>query len=141
MDYSKYDRILYQDLAVWIGVGVLIIAICCVSLVCLFKNMPKKKYVGWILFILIVALMIGTPALIIPDATDTISDIKNQAYVKYEGEFMVVYDQQTPSRACSIVLPDGRRFNTSVYMRDEGTYRGYVIYAEKTNKLICYEVT
>ena len=142
MNYSEYNREMYQSLIVWIGVGILLVAICCICLVYLLKNKPEKhdkieeKLEFGIFSVLAIAVIIGTLALVIPIVTDHISDIKNQAYIRFEGEFAVVYDEQTPSRSCSIVLPDGNRFNTSTFMMDEGTYYGIIVYAEKSSQIV-----
>lgn len=145
MNHSEYDLIMYRDLALWIGVGFLLVAVCCICLVYLLRNKPQKddkveeKLEFWIFSVLAIAVTIGTFALVAPVATDAISDIKNQSYIRFEGEFEVVYDDQTPSRSCSIVLPTGNRFNKSTHMRDEGTYYGVIVYAEKSHRIVYIE--
>jgi len=145
MNYSEYDHVMCKSMFVWILVGVLLVSACCICLVYLLKNKPKKhdkieeKLEFWIFSVLSVAVIVGTFILVTPIVRNGMSDIKNQSYVGYEGEFTVVYDNKTPSRSCSIILPDGNRFNKSTNMRDEGTYSGVIVYAEKSHRIVYIE--
>ena len=145
MNYSEYDRVICRSMFVWILVGVLFVSACCICLVYLLKNKPKKhnkieeKLEFWTLFVLSVAVIVGTLLLVTPIVRDALSDINNKSYVRYEGEFTVVYDNKTPSRSCSIILPDGNRFNRSTNMRDAGTYAGIIVYAERSHQIVYIE--
>ena len=139
MEYLAYDRIMYQHLVGWMAAGILILGVSCACLIYLFKN-KEEKALFVIGLILILIVILGTFILIGNTVSDSIYDLKNHSYIIVEGEFTIVDDEKTPSRACSIVFPDGTRLNTTVYVMDEGKYSGYVVYAERTKKVLCVNI-
>jgi len=139
LDYISYDRIMLQYIVGWMMAGILILCVSCACLIYLFKNKEEKNLfvIGLILILVVIP---GTFILIGNTVLDSIYDLKNHSYIMVEGEFTIVDDEKTPSRACSIIFPDGTRLDTTVYVIDEGKYSGYVVYAERTKKVLCVNV-
>lgn len=140
MDYSEYDRIMYRGIITWTCVGVILLLVSCVCLVYLVKNRSNEKddkIMFWTILILIIVVILGTVILVSNTVFKAVDDVSNQSYIKIEGTFSIIYDEKTPSRACSIILSDGTRLNTTVYVMDAGEYNGYVIYAKKSEKVLC----
>jgi hypothetical protein len=131
---------MYLYLSGWIGAGVLLLTISIFGLIYLLKNRDDKAFLV-IGLILIIGVIVGTIILVGNTVSDAIYDVKKHAYIMVEGEFEVVDDEKTPSRACSIILPDGTRLDTNVYVMEDGKYSGYVVYAEKTKKVLHVEVS
>ena len=141
MDYDAYDRIMYQDLAIWLGIGLLVLIISFLCLIHLIKNDNKEDKGQFIILIaLCFAVILGTLILVGNTVADSISDIRNRSYIMVEGEFTVVDDEKTPSRACSIILPNGTRLNTTVYVMEDGKYNGCIVYSERSEKILCVQV-
>lgn len=135
-----YDRTMYLYLSGWIGVGVLLLTISIFCLVYLLKNRDDKAFLI-IGLVLTIGVIVGTIILVGDTVSDAIYDVRNHAYIMVEGEFEVVDDEKTPSRACSIILPDGTRLDTNVHVMEDGKYSGYVVYAERTKKVLCVKVS
>ena len=144
MDYSVYDGILRRDLGLWITVGILLFISACICFAYLlikrsdFRSSKEGRWELAILLFLAMAVAVGTPIVFLSEVTDSLWDLKNQAYIEYEGEFSVVYDEKTPSRQASLLLPDGNRFNTS-HTYEAGVYEGRVVYTERSHKLLAVE--
>ena len=135
MDYIAYDQIMHQYLTTWIVIGMFILVISCACLFWLLKN-REDKVVFIVGLILVFSVIIGTFMLVGNTILDALYDLNNHSYITIEGAFEVVDDEQTPSRACSIILRDGTRLDTTTYVMEEGNYIGYVVYAEKTKKVL-----
>ncbi len=141
MDYDAYDRIMYQDLAIWSGIGLLVLIISFLCLIRLIKDDDKEEKGQFIILTtLCLAVILGTLVLVGNTVANLISDIRNRSYITVEGEFTVVDDEKTPSRACSIILPNGTRLNTTVYVMEDGKYNGCIVYSERSEKILCIEV-
>lgn len=140
MNYDAYDRMMYRDLGIWSGIGLLVLIISFLCLIRLIKDDKEEKGQFIILIALCLAVILGTLILVGNTVADLISDIRNRSYVTVEGEFTVVDDEKTPTRACSIILPNGIRLNTTVYIMEDGKYNGCIVYSERSEKILCVEV-
>lgn len=141
MDYTAYDSALLYRLIFIIGVSAIILVVAIAGLVYLIKHFPKRddglddKLTYWALLTMGGAAIIGVLVFVTVTAPPFIHDIQHDAYIISEGYFDVVYDKQTPSKQCSIILEDGTRLETGNTL-EAGTHYGRVVYGEKTEYVI-----
>jgi len=143
-DFSQYDAVIQRRATVFVVLLVALLAFCCFGIVFIKKSSKDSQaradkisdrvilFTGIVLAILSVMLMIGT-------VYASNYDIKNQAYLVYEGEFEIV---NTKSGANVFITP--RKIIQLEWLEwgncdvDDGFYNGKILYSEKTR--IVFEV-
>ncbi len=135
MDLALYENIIMKRLAYFVTIGILVICLAVFAMIYVIKKMRQQdKALFFALIILCIALIIGSIILIGKVLFESIYDVSNQAYVVWDGEFIVGTDVENRSGTCSLYLPDenGIKLETDAYELKSGKYIGQVIYGEKT---------
>lgn len=132
MDYSLYENIITKKLIYYSTLSVIAMIFSIVCLIYLVKKMRDEKALFCFLMILLCFSIVGSVVLGGKTIYSSIYDIKNQAYICYEGEFLIDTDVETRNGTCTTRLGDGTKLETDAYQYLAGTYTGKVIYGEKT---------
>lgn len=141
MDNSLYDKIIMHYLFAWLIIGGLIIIVASGCLIYLIKRWDADdRFTCWTLLTLAAGVIIGTIILVGDTVVEASHDLKNHAYIVCEGEFSVIDDAQTPSKGCTFILSDGKRLDSTLYVLHPGEYKGRIVYGEKTEKILDFQL-
>lgn len=131
MDYYVFDKILAQRIITYALITVICWSGSLFGLFYNFKNMKNQKTMFCITNFLCVGLLVGSLIWSITSVSKLVYDIKNRAYIVWEGEFLV--DYYTSSGNVSVFIPneDGMMLETGDWPA-AGKHLGTVIYSEKS---------
>ena len=138
-NFAEYDKILTRSCMMMLGICILVIAIISIAYPFVKKadmdNRKKQKYSA------LICLLFVLGAVIIGGYTSykTISDIKNQDYIVYNGSF--VSDKDGTGKVY-IVDSSGKKMTLSVasYTIPYGTHDGKIVYGRKTRIVVDYQI-
>lgn len=131
--YEIYEKIIMIRL---IGFGLICTFAIVVGMICIIyflKEMRReKKLEYYIMIFLCILLSIGSGILLLDLTYDSLYDVRNKAYIVWEGDFVV--DSYKSSGSSILYIPDekGIKLEMDAYTLRGGKYSGKVIYGEKT---------
>lgn len=137
MDYSEYEKILRKEVSdTWIFWVILVV------LVGMFIYINKsdfyddmKKWAKIVSNIIIVVVIISTSLYFATYIYNSYSDINNEAYVVYEGEFYI-----NDHRGDYVHIEENGKKRTLSYYdanyMEGGTYTGKFVYAKRTGIIL-----
>ena len=134
MDFSLYEKIIFKQTLSSLIIGLVVLILAVFSLIYIFKNMRDEKLYFCLLCILCIIAIVGTIVLGGHTIYAAVYDVKNQAYVSYQGNFIFDDDIDSRNGVCSLYIPDksGLLLETEAYLLEAGKYTGEVVYGEKT---------
>lgn len=142
-DYQKYTAFLEEQLAFRKTVGVvlalLLVLLSALILLGLGKHMEKTSIKVRLLCVAICIVFFAIPFCILGSQMRDFSyDIKNEAYLTYEGEF--AFEQE---KSMLIFQVDGKKTEViaeKANMDPTVTHVGKIVYSEKSKYLLYYEL-
>ena len=143
MDYLVFEKLIAKR-ATYILICCLIVAIICIcGMIFSLRNIKHDKPMHILLILLCTSAIIGSFVLGSNVLYKSIYDIKNHAYVTYEGDFIVESDIETRSGTCTLYIPykEGIKLETDAHILDPGEYHGKIIYGEKTKIVLSISET
>jgi amino acid transporter len=135
-DFSQYEAVIKRNSTVTIVVFAMLLLISCIGIF-LIKKYAKDaetkddRISDRIILVLAIACAIMSVVFIVNTAYATNYDIKNQAYIVYEGEFEIV---RTKSGA-NVFLAPKNMFKWLEWANpygEDGIHSGKIVYSEKT---------
>lgn len=139
--YEIYEKMIMKRL---IGLGLIDILGIVVGIICIIyflKEMRReKKLEYYILFFLGILLSIGSGILLFDLTYVSLYDIRNKAYIVWEGDFVVGEGQS--SGMCDLYISDesGIELGMESSWLDSGSYTGRVVYGQKTKEVLEIQV-
>ena len=137
MDYSKYEEQLKQEASetwiAWIMIFLLICAFVYINKSDFYSN--TKKWIKWVCNLFIVVVIVSASINFIMFSYNTQSDIENQSYIVYEGDFS--FDHYRGNYV--YIYEDGKRRTLTYEDADcfqGGTYTGKLVYAKKRGRIL-----
>lgn len=137
MDYSKYEEQLNKEASetwiAWILIFVLIGVFIYINKSDFYSD--TKKWIKWVCNVFIVVVIVGVSVNFIMFLYNTNSDIQNQSYIVYEGDFSFDYYRGN----YVYIYEDGKRRTLTYEDADcfqGGTYNGKLVYAKKRGRIL-----
>ena len=143
-DFSQYEAVIKRNSTVTIVLCAVLLLISCIGIF-LIKKYAKDaetkddRICNRIFLVLAIACVIMSVVFIVNTVYATNYDIKNQAYLVYEGEFEIV---RTKSGANVFLAPKNmfKWLEWSNSYVEDGIYNGKIIYSEKTKIVFQLEI-
>lgn len=133
MDYSLFEKIIMKQACCFVIIGAILLIASLFAIYYIFKKMRCDKPMLYTLLSLCVIVIVGDCILCGNVVYSSLYDIKNQAYIVYDGVFSIgkyVEDDWN----CSLILNDEKKTKLEIdaYILESGEYTGKVVYGEKT---------
>lgn len=133
MDYSFFEKIIMKRTCFFLIICSVILLVSFFAIRYIFLKMRKEKAMFFALLSLCAIAIIGSVVLSSSVVYSAAYDIKNQAYIIYDGAFSV--DKYVEGNGnCTLILFDKKstKLETDAYVLEAGKHTGKVIYGEKT---------
>ena len=134
--FAVYKDILFYKIRGNIIVFVLVFIGCVILFPVIHKVFYDEKLKKNIIISCIIGLMAGILVLISIQLYQLQYDVKNDAYITYEGEF------QAKEKYNIYIYENGKRKTLSIGQNEftDGTHTGKIIYGEKTKIVVDYTI-
>lgn len=135
MNYSVFEKILTNRVIGYGFISTIAFLVGLIGVIYSFKNMREEKVEFYTVNFLCIGLIIGSFVFFNACASELMYDIKNQAYIVWNGEFTV--DKHQSSGDVFIYIPDenGIKLESGDWP-EAGKHTGTVIYGEKSKVVL-----
>lgn len=147
MDFSVYEAQLSKRMLLYGILCLIVLGVCLFIVLCNYHTSTGRRadrpstfedqFTNWFMYILAIGGIIGSIVLGTTIIRECSYDIRNEAYIAWEGDIIVYRDGPSKSR-WYIPNEDGIKLEGSGL--NEGTYTGKIVYAEKSKIVLDYIV-
>lgn len=141
VEYSLFEKIIIKR-SIFFVIGCLIVLIVAtLAMRYMFKNMRGERVLFYVLVVLCSVAIIFSVVLSSNILYNSIYDIKNKAYIVYNGEFQFGNTVENYSGSGFLYIPNenGIKLETDAYALEPGNYNGKIVYGEKTRVVLKIE--
>ena len=142
VDYTSYEKIITRVTTVMMVIVAILFVVAIIGAFMFRKTEEHERrsdrIARLIVFVFCILTACGAAGFFFATAYARKYDINNQAYVTYEGEFMVAFVNASQANVF-IYTPRRIRLTDLNCDLEEGTYTGRIVYSEKTR--IVFEMT